>query len=94
MYTVILQPAAEEEIEEAHVFIKQQSPLNAARWFNGLVDALITLEHSPERCALAPENDVFEPEIRQLIHSSFRVLFTVREETVHTGGQPRRRSTP
>lgn len=37
----------------------------------------------PERCPLAPENDAFEVEIRQLIYRSHRVLFTVLGSRVH-----------
>ena len=29
------------------------------RWFQGLRDAVASLAHSPERCALAPENAAF-----------------------------------
>ncbi|MDJ0734584.1 MAG: type II toxin-antitoxin system RelE/ParE family toxin [Nostocaceae cyanobacterium] len=50
------------------------------------MDTIATLQEKPRRCALAPENDVFTEEIRQLIYgksrSKYRILFTTRENTV------------
>ncbi len=40
----------------------------------------------PARCPLAPENDEFEEEIRELLYGKrqhrYRILFTIRGETV------------
>ena len=46
------------------------------------LDAAATLEAFPGRCRLAPENGPFEFEIRQLLYGNYRLLFTVRDDTV------------
>lgn len=49
--------------------------------------AIQTLESYPERCGLAPENDVVDDEIRQFLHGRrgnvYRVLFTIQARAVH-----------
>lgn len=82
-FTVFIEPPAYVEIEEAYLFIRQDSPGNADRWFNGLRKAIDSLEQMPRRCPLAPENSAFEEEIRHLIHGSYRILFTIDEQEVH-----------
>ena len=37
------------------------------RWFRGLQDEIASLSHTPRRCMLAPENKVFDFEVRQLL---------------------------
>lgn len=57
----------------------------ADRWLEDITEALDSLATLPERCSLAPENDAFGVTIRQLLHGSDRILFTVSQdtETVH-----------
>ncbi len=85
-YRLIIQPPALDDLDEAYLWIKQQSSEAAARWFNGFVDALNSLTISPERCGLAPENDTVEPEIRQLLYGRrsgvYRALFMVTHNEV------------
>ena len=63
------------------------SPEQAARWFNGFIEALQSLEVNPERFALAPENDAFPCEVRQLNYGlgstpTHRALYTIRPDMV------------
>jgi plasmid stabilization system protein ParE len=85
-YRLIIQPPAFEDLDEAYQWIKERSPGAAARWFNGFVDALNSLRTSPERHGLAPENDVIEPEVRQLLYGrrggTYRALFTISHKEV------------
>jgi plasmid stabilization system protein ParE len=67
-YRVIIEPPAEAELEEAYQWIARAAPQAAARWYNGLVEAIDSLESLPERCPLAPENDAFDEDIRQLLY--------------------------
>ncbi|MCE7871310.1 hypothetical protein DYH09_13140 [bacterium CPR1] len=55
---------------------------SAGRLWNGLVDAILTLEESPERCPVARESVYFQPKIRQLLYEDHRILFTVSRKTV------------
>ena len=85
-FAVIFQPPAVDDLEAAYAWIFERSPQNAAKWFNGFVDAIQSLELNPCRCGIAPENDAVEPEIRQLLYGKrwnvYRALFTVTEDSV------------
>ena len=86
-YRVVIQPPAREDIEAAYVGRAEQSPAAAARWYNGLVEAVGSLADMPRRCVLAPENDAFAVEIRQLFYGRragrYRILFTIHGREVH-----------
>lgn len=81
-FRVITQPRAEAEAEEAFRWIYERSPEAAVRWYRELREAIESLATDPQRCALAPENESFEPEIRQLLYGRrrgvYRILFTIR----------------
>lgn len=85
-YQVYIQPNAEEEIEEAYLWIAERAPKTATRWFNKLADEIASLANFPERCAYAPENDVFDQAIRHLLFGrkgrTYRILFTIRDNQV------------
>lgn len=85
-YRVELSPQAEQEIEQAYLWILNQSPASAHRWYNGLIDALNSLKTMPQRRPLAPEHDAFDDEIRQLLYGRrqhrYRALFTVHGRTI------------
>ncbi len=86
-YEVIIEPPAEIEIEQAYLKIAADAPMAAARWYNGLLDAIERLSSHPKRCSLAPEDSAFELEIRQLLYGRkgqrYRALLTITEDTVH-----------
>jgi plasmid stabilization system protein ParE len=82
-YNVIIQPTAEVDIESVYLYIAQESPKNALNWFFQIQSEISTLKRLPFRCPLAPENSVFDKEIRQLIIGKYRVLFTVELNHVH-----------
>jgi len=85
-YRVAIEPPALADIEEAFRWLAERTPERAAAWFHGIVEAVLRLENHPERCPLAPENDEFDEEIRQLLygrrHGRYRILFTIRQQTV------------
>jgi plasmid stabilization system protein ParE len=86
-YRLILQPAAEKDIEAAFRWIQDQSPSRATQWLNGLMQAIESLTVFPLSCPLAPENHYFIEEIRQLLYgkrgSVYRVLYTVLGSEIH-----------
>jgi plasmid stabilization system protein ParE len=86
-YYVLIQPQAEAEIEAAYLWKRDNAPQAAARWFAGIVDAINALDQFPARCLLAPENEHFPQEIRQLLygprHDVYRILFTIQNDTVY-----------
>ena len=85
-YQVDITDQADGEAEEAYLWILERSPEGAARWWNGLEAAILSLEDMPTRCPLAPENEEFEEEIRELLHGKrqhrYRILFAIREQRV------------
>jgi plasmid stabilization system protein ParE len=66
--------------------LSQEAGETGLRWFQGLRDTVASLAHSPERCALAPENAAFPFEVRQLLYGRrqhrHRILFTIEGDTV------------
>jgi hypothetical protein len=69
-YQVDITDQADAEAEEAHLWILERSPEGTSRWWNGLEAAILSLEEMPTRCPLAPENEEFEEEIRELLQPS------------------------
>ena len=86
-FRVIIQPSASAEMEAAYLWIAEHSPEAAVKWFNELQIAIRGLETFPQRCPLAPENDAFQEEIRQLVYGRrtgrYRIFFTIRSGAVH-----------
>jgi plasmid stabilization system protein ParE len=86
-YKLIIQPPAMADLDEAYRWIAERSPGNAARWFNRFLEALSTLEQSPNRCGIAPESEQIGREIRQLLHGRrggvYRALFVIEKNEVH-----------
>jgi plasmid stabilization system protein ParE len=82
-YKVLVTEQAHAEADSAFKWIENSSPQNAYEWFNGLVDAIETLETMPERCVTAPESEEVGRVIRQRFHGKFRILFSIEEQTVY-----------
>lgn len=76
-FEVIVTPEAQSGIRESFLYIHERSPLNAARWLQGLYDEIDSLERFPERCSYAREREYLEEELRQLVYKSHRVVFYV-----------------
>ena len=87
IHRVIVEPSAERGIRQAVRWIAENQSVDAARCFNALDEKIRTLKRLPRRCPLAAEDDKFPEEIRELLHGRrqqiYRVLFTIREDTVH-----------
>jgi plasmid stabilization system protein ParE len=85
-YRVEVSARALTEARQARDWMAREAPGRAARWYEGLLDKIETLGDQPTRCPLAPENDDFDIEIRQLLYGRrrgvYRVLFTVHEDIV------------
>jgi plasmid stabilization system protein ParE len=86
-FEVRVSAAADAEADAIYEWLAQRAPQGAVRWYNGLLDAIESLADFPRRCSLAPEDEHFDEEIRQLLYGKrrnvYRVLFTIRGNTVH-----------
>jgi plasmid stabilization system protein ParE len=86
-YRIRLTLRAVADAEDAHGWMAEHlSPLQAARWYVGLFDAIESLRSFPHRCPLAPEADAYGEPIRQLLYgkrrNAYRILYVVRGEVV------------
>ncbi len=75
---------AEAQIEQAYQWYRENNPefadseallLAAARWFQGLMNMIATLQEKPRHCALAVEHEIFPEEVRQLLYGKSKVMF-------------------
>jgi len=86
-FRVEVTQAAQDQIRRIFIQYKQDFPSLADSWLKGLFKTLDTLKQFPNRCPLAPENDEFSEEVRQLLYgkrsNAYRILFTVEQNTVY-----------
>jgi plasmid stabilization system protein ParE len=82
-YRVELSRRAARDIEVAFEYLRSRAPLNALRWRDGLQGRLRLLEMSPEAFGFAPENETAKANVRQVLYGTYRVLYTIRGETVY-----------
>lgn len=83
IYKIEITTTAEVEGNEAIAWIRQFSPAASKKFSEGLTKAILSLRQNPFRCSLAPENNFFYEEIRQLLYAKYRILITIDEETVY-----------
>ena len=85
-YRIEIQPEAEQEIEEAYLWISEKSSENARRWRERLLKTLQTLTQNPDRCPLATEQEAFTREVRELLFGKrrgvYRILFSISDDVV------------
>ncbi len=81
-YRVEIMPPALRELDDAFGWIARHSPARAERWQARAMRAIQSLTDFPRRCPLAPENDDFGGEVRQLLYGEYRILFDIEGDTV------------
>lgn len=87
-FEVRLSPRAIADAESAYLWLKKQNQEFADDWFQGLSDALASLEQLPARCPVAPESQELDREVHQLLYrkskrTTFRILFGISEIEVY-----------
>lgn len=82
-YRVRITAAAEARIFEQarYIAVERQSPINAARWLERMLEAIETLDHWPRRCPKAEEDRYRPYDIHQHNVGGYLLLFTIREDT-------------
>jgi plasmid stabilization system protein ParE len=101
-YRVEIAKSAEAQLEDLYLWVIERAPSQGISWFNGLEQAILSLDQHPERCPIAPES--FDPghPIRVLHYGRsphvYRVFFTVNDSAnivrvVHVRRGARRRPT-
>jgi plasmid stabilization system protein ParE len=77
-FRVDISPSALKDAENSLLWMEEFAPTFAHQWFNGLLDAIYSLEKFPSRCQLASEAPDIRKEVRQLRYGDYRILFLVR----------------
>ena len=82
-YLVELTARAARDLAALFEKINAADSMPAARWFNGLEDAVATLETHPRRCPAAPETRKAKRSLRHLLYGQkphvYRVIFQIDE---------------
>ena len=80
-YRVELAKSAESQLEALYLWVIERAPTQGAAWYNGLEQAIVSLDQHPERCSIAPENIDPDSPIRILRYGRrphvYRVFFTI-----------------
>ncbi len=78
-YSVEITEAALADAENYVRYLQEdrQEPLAAERWWNGLLDAILSLEMMPGICPVIPEQEHFAKELRHRIYASHRIIFSI-----------------
>ena len=88
-YRVEIARNAAAELEELYLWVTARAPQQGARWFNGLEQAVLSLDTHPTRCPIAPENVDSDSPVRVLHYGRkphvYRIFFLIDEaaETVN-----------
>jgi len=83
VYSVRILAAALQDARDYYEYIAEDSPDNAASWFNGLFEVIDSLATMPNRCIIAPEALLLGQDIRCLIYRKhYRILYSVEGQIV------------
>lgn len=83
-YRVEIARNAEAELEELYFWVTARAPQQGATWFNGLEQAVLSLDEHTTRCPIASES--FDPDMPvHVLHYGrrphvYRIFFTIDEE--------------
>lgn len=84
-YDVVFEESAQADVRASYDWgCRVWGKKEAHRWVRELRTAILRqLGLVPKGFPLAPENDEFSEEIRQMIVGRYRVLFTIRKRKIH-----------
>ena len=85
-HRVVITDPADRNFRDHFEWIRERSPQGAEAWRTRIIEAVRSLEISPERHPLARESAAFPVEIRCLLpgknHSAFRILYQIKGNEV------------
>jgi plasmid stabilization system protein ParE len=88
MFRISITGPAERDLQAAHDWwAKHKSNEQAGRWYTHILAAIQSLEHMPERCGPATENNLSIAGVRQLLfglgrRSTHRIVFGIEGDEV------------
>lgn len=74
-WPVILTDQSQDDLREIVVFIARDSPADARRFGNRLIDEALSIGNFPEIGRSVPE--IGDPLVREIIHGSYRIVYEV-----------------
>lgn len=84
-YRVVFADTALDDLRETVVWISQHSRRNAQLWLQRVRAKASTLDHNPQRCPIAPDDDAFRGTVRQMLYGRrpnvYRILYDIRERS-------------
>lgn len=87
IYRIEITETARKELLEGYEWIRKESQERARKWLHEIHSVIQNLKDFPQRCSLAPENDLFHLEIRQLFygktHGIYRIIFFIKNDVVY-----------
>jgi plasmid stabilization system protein ParE len=89
-FRVEIAPQAFNDLDAIAEYIKRNGSFDQAEeWFNGIVDAIRTLEDMPSRSPIADESEELGQEVRVLLYGKrnrrYKIYYAIRQETPSTG---------
>jgi toxin ParE1/3/4 len=102
-YRVEIARNVEAELEDLYLWVVARAPQQGSKWFNGLERAVLSLDHHPKRCPVAPESIDPDRPVRVLSYGRkphvYRIFFTVDDyanvvRVVHVRRGAKRRAMP
>lgn len=82
IYDVRITSEVAEKVRDQALYIAQDKPEVAWRWYENVFEQFEALSDMPERCPIAAESQYLSFETRQLIIGNYRVLFFIDDQTV------------
>lgn len=82
-YRINVTPPAVADTEAIYEYLAESSPQAADRRLVLLENAIDSLADFPKRHPQAPESRTHSTEIRHMLVGNYRILFSIRGDTVH-----------
>jgi hypothetical protein len=86
-YVVLFTETSLRELDEAYKWLTEQTEQHAPEWYNGLLEAILSLEEMPGRWPLARDREAGDSITRQAIYGDkthgYFILFEIRGESVY-----------
>ena len=76
-FRVDITETAEADVAEIREYTAQDKPEAATAFILRLEEQIGTLERFPERCPLAPENELLGAAYRHLLYGNYRTIFKI-----------------
>ena len=76
-FKVDITETAEADVAEIWEYIARDKPEAATAFVLRLEEQVATLERFPERCPLAPENELLGADYRHLLYGNYRTIFKI-----------------